>query len=306
MNIPGDTGHPWRLNKFVEYQHKASSCGPPFLASYAREGGLSPAEVKSLCWFNSAVYSEITACLLFAQRDAVRGDPDGFWRANKSRLIFGSARKHAKNMDWFPDLVRDEPELTGKNSAELYKQLRAVRYVGRFAADKFLESYHFMAQKGLIPLRLEAEGLDWKNGDNFTSGLLNIFYRDEEADAFDATGKLTTAVQPLAEEAMAAVRARYPDQESLDMIVVLSKACSFRNLFKGRRYGGFHHDRQMEQLKAYETTWPGQVELWDELWRLRRQTYSPTLLGEIGGWAGVRKERSKLWLTKGLTGVEEL
>jgi DNA repair photolyase len=39
---------------------------------------------------------------------------------------------------------------------------------------------------------------------------------------------------------------------------------------------------------------------------MRSHLYHESLLGEKGGWTGIRKERKKLWVEKGLTGVEDV
>ena len=84
----------------------------------------------------------------------------------------------------------------------------------------------------------------------------------------------------------------------------MGKICSFRNLFKASRYGGFHHDRELGVLREYEKTLPQYEDLWDRVFRLRRAMFDERFLGELHNWNGIRKERKKLWLEKGLTGVE--
>ena len=85
----------------------------------------------------------------------------------------------------------------------------------------------------------------------------------------------------------------------------IGKICSFRNLFKNARYGGFHHDRQLQVIKEYEKVLPEYEYLWKECYDLRKTMFDKRFLGELNGWNGIRKERKKLWLTTGLTGAEK-
>lgn len=105
-------------------------------------------------------------------------------------------------------------------------------------------------------------------------------------------------------EVQAAIKYYYPE-EDVGVSVVTPKICSWRNLFKGKRYGGYHHDRQLEQIKHYEACYPGDP-LWKELYKIRELTFPKTLLGEWCGWSGIRKERKTLWLREGKTGVEDI
>jgi hypothetical protein len=329
LDIPNDTGHPFRLNKFVEYQHKARSVAPPLLATFADRIGLSEDDIIMLCWYHSLTYCEITAIYMSIElpySGINKREVREFWEEEKPNLIFGSARKYAKNLDWFIPLmaqfmsdIKREPydwlvRIAGKGSPEtkynnIYKYLSKWKFMGRFSIERFLEILVFMSEKGLIPIKVRSKEVDWKHGSNLTSGILNIYYKDKEAEKFNKTGQISPEdakfVAEKADEIFETVLKKYPNQESKDFIVIISKICSFRNLFKGARYGGYHHDRQLEQLLHYKKAYP-KNRLWNLLFSLRKKCYPAALLGEFGGWTGIRKERKKLWLTEGLLGVEEV
>jgi len=327
MNIPGDTGHPWRLRKFVEYQHAVPPIGPATYLEWAKVWKYSPDECVKLAWFNSLSYCELTALFLL-HRLPLGTDYAEFWRRNKSRLIFASARMYVKNMDWFFPLMDKFSEVVCANGPYgwlsmlvgregdpqrayqiVYKELMRWPYMGRFSVELFTDAIVQMSREGLLgpSLRFEADTLEWKKGASVTSGLLNIFYQDDAADIFDKTGKLEDryivfldrAIVKVAEE----IERRHPEQDT-SISVITPKLCSWRNLFKGRRYGGFHHDRQLEQLRHYQEAYPKDP-LWKRVENLRRRIFVPELLGEVGGWDGIRKERKRLWLDRGLTGIEE-
>ena len=333
-NIPGDTGKSWRLNKFVEYQHEVPSIHYRVLGEYIKKHNLNPDDAVMMCWYMSCTYNEVTCILLNRVFNWRKLTPESlksycrkFWGGWKTSLDFGSSRKYAKNMDWFPELMiefikvthkKPYKWLTGIIRAQLhitpessYKaicdRLEEFDFVGRFARDLFMESIMYL--KDYLNLDLvEPSKLDWNRCANLTSGVLNIAYKDEEANLFDKLGKLPKGIT---EDQLTRYLARiqthihevYPEQAD-DINLFVGKICSFRNLFKASRYGGFHHDRELGVLKAYEKLFPEYQDLWDDVYALRKVMFPERFLGELHGWSGIRPERKKLWLRKGMTGVE--
>ena len=138
--IPGDTGHPWRLKKFVEYQHEVPSIHYRVLGEYIKKYVSNKDEAVMMCWYMSATYNEVTCVLLneiFHWQDLtpknVRSYCQDFWAEYKKVLDFGSSRKYAKNMDWFPVLME---EFTRKTKLHPYKWL-----LDKSQSDTPLESY---------------------------------------------------------------------------------------------------------------------------------------------------------------------
>lgn len=327
-NIPGDTGDNWRLNKFVEYQHEVPSIHYRLLGEYIKRNSLSKNDAVMMCWYLSTTYNEITCILLheiFKWKEltpkTLKPYCNDFWVEMKPFLDFGSARRYAKSMDWYPKILENVirktkkhpyrwlKSLEGKTPKESYdnvfKNLRSTPYVGRFAAELFMELALYIQDYLEFPCE-ETSKLDWKDCSNLTSGLLNIFYLDEEADLYDEKKRLPVTEEFLTEKievVQKAIKKRYPKQDN-DINLFSGKICSFRNLFKNKRYGGFHHDRELGVIRTYEKTLPQYQHLWDEIFDIRQDLFDPRFLGELHNWNGIRKERKKLWLTKGLTGVE--
>lgn len=333
--IPNDLGGDWRLHKFVEYQHHAPAIDPITLVEFAKRRKLDKDDCVLLAWFHSLTYCEITAAFLFDRFWDGHMHLDKleyFWKENKPKLIFGSARKYVKNMDWFVQLVTtfllDIEETDGnirpyawleyisgeaetdckKKYKNIEKYLGKWKFMGRFSIDLFTEEIIAFEKAGLIPLKIENDGYDWNKTSNLTSGLLNIFYMDEAANDFDKgelsiTPPLNDFLNKKLWVTLKAVKERYPEQE-VDKVSVVNKICSFRNLFKKARYGGFHHDRQLGNLIEYTKNYPEYASLWKEFALIREDLWPRHMLGEYGGWTGIRKERKKLWVEKGMTGVE--
>ena len=136
-------------------------------------------------------------------------------------------------------------------------------------------------------------------------------YEDELADNFDAK-KIKTqelkALRPRLESTVDdiknAIRKKYGQDKDRSQFV--TKLCSFRNLFKGKRYAGYHHDRQLGYLIKYSESLPKFETLWKECFELRKECYPKRFLGEMNGWKGVRNNMNKLWIQKGLTNAEPL
>lgn len=327
-HIPQDNGVDWRLHKFIEYQHEVPSIHYRVLGEYIKLYVKSQNRAVMLCWYMSCTYNEVTCVLLDKLVDMPEITPSNvnsyfqdFWAKWKDTLDFGSSRKYAKNMDWFPTLMTNFIRKTHKNPIswlksfnkedgetnykELFSELTSMPYVGRFAAELFMESVLYLNDYFGTNFK-EPSKLDWKKCSNLTSGILNIFYMDEEANLYDKTKKLPVSEEFLTQKLnliQAEISKVYPEQDN-DINLFVGKVCSFRNLFKASRYGGFHHDRELEVLKGYEYRLPEFQNLWNRIYDLRKSMFDERFLGEIGGWDGIRKERKKLWLTQGRTGVE--
>lgn len=321
MLIPNDTGYPWRLEKFIQYQHAVPPVDPSTLLAYTQKERLSAADAVLLAFLHSAVYCEVTAIFLFETLDwkqITSAQLEKFWKEHKPNLLFNSSRRYAKNMNWFVPIIEDGLNRSKRDwlgwvakfpdYSDLRNEIESVVYTGHFAGGRFLEVLLWFSTAGAVPFRLkEPAQLPWSQSANETSGLLNILYADEEADEFDRSGKLAFPLEKLDNaylELHSEIFQRYPKQVRL-RCAAQGKLCSWRNLFKKRRYAGFHHDRQLENIRKYEAAYPKSAELWARLYRLRKSIYAPELLGEIGGWTGIRKERQKLWREEGRTGAEK-
>lgn len=317
------------MNKFVEYQHEVPSIHYRVLGEYIKRYVHDIDDAVMMCWYMSATYNEVTCVLLqeiFDWRSLTPSTVESyckrFWTKYKQFLEFGSARKYAKNMDWFPVLMEQFIRKTKKHPyrwlksvstgspieayLSVYSAISSMKYTGRFATDLFMESILYLQDYfGLV--YKEPSKLDWKKCSNLTSGLLNICYEDEAANEFDKTGKLVFPPEYLHKQLLTVqhgISEVYPEQED-DINLFIGKLCSFRNLFKSSRYGGFHHDRELGWLNSYKQTLPIFDTLWQRIFKLRKVMFDERFLGELHDWSGIRPERKKLWLREGLTGVEK-
>lgn len=319
-HIPGDNGKDYRLKKFVEYQHEVPATDYRFVAEYCRRNSLSKDKIVDLAFILSVTYSEVTTIFINELLRLGKTHWD-IWDM-KENLNFGSAGKYKKYNDeyipimeswdaitggqaykWILKENNDNPEITYRR---IHRKAGAITGVGRFTIDQFLLMICYMKDDLDINIQEPAK-LDWKHCSNQTSGIFNIFYEDERANEYDRTKKvsqqdivyLTAKLKVIQKE----IQSKYPEQDS-SISGFVDKICSFRNLFKASRYGGFHHDRELGVIKEYETLYPEYGYIWEECYRIREDIFPDRLLGEKHGWNGIRKERKKLWLTTGKTGVE--
>ena len=327
MNIPNDTGYPYRLLKYVQYHMAVPPIEPATIIPYCIKNHLSEDSCILIAWYNSMCYCSPTAILLMNLLPNPQNvDLTNFWHRHKKNLLFVSARRYVKNMDWFVPLLSQFVKDTDgksysawlksicnsndgtKNYELLYEYLNHWQYMGRFSIELVMDMLVHMYDKNLlsIPFSSNQAEFNWNDGSNVTSGLLNMFYEDDKADQYDKTHSVPDEWIPFLnekiKEVQQAIKYYYPEQD-VGVSVITPKICSYRNLFKGRRYGGYHHDRQLEQLIHYESVYPN-LPVWKEIYKIRFDCFPHKFLGELGGWKGIRKEREKLWLMEGLTGVE--
>ena len=329
MIIPKDNGSDYRLRKFVEYQNAVPPVHRAICSAWARKREPDEAEIIKLSWFVANSYHELTSFLLF---DLIRYEYDKnsilkkFWFKNRENIQLGSAKIKAKIQDrfllpleWLDDnkinnilniFKRESDPFARYDFCEKYV-LNAPQF-GRFSCDLFLEMIQSFFESGLFSRGVSMKrNFDWKNCSNLTSAVLNIMYEDELADNFDAkkikTGeleKLQPRLEATVDDIKNAIRKKYGQDKDRSQFV--TKLCSFRNLFKGKRYAGYHHDRQLGYLIKYSESLPKFETLWKECFELRKECYPKRFLGEMNGWKGVRNNMNKLWIQKGLTNAEPL
>ncbi len=329
--IPNDKGGDWRIDKFVEYQHKVPPIYQAIFSQYAKNKQLTERESVIASWYMAITYSEITT--IWLMETFPLDDPDRYeswFEENEPKMIFGSAKKYNRYCGRFVALMKDfrkhyfdgtTPEakfysLMGDGSEKqkydsVHKYNGKIREFARFSADLFNECAMVFQDSGRLKGKMSSpNSLDWYKGANETSGMFNLLYEDDLADEYDRTGVASKEMQEwflIFDEKLIYIRDkiwdRYPERK-VDIPLFTPKICSFRNLFKSARYGGYHHDRQLEHIRQYEAWHPKLDYLWQSIYTIRKQVFDPVLLGEINGWTGIRPERKKLWLTYGMTGVE--
>lgn len=296
-----------RMAEYVRYHMTGDAdCPERTLGLWADLHGLSEPERFELAYLFAITYNPPSAVYLFEHRDAIRRDPAGFARRAHDRIIFETDRKYVRIGDRFSRCL--EEFASRLTPAERTVQLlakggrldipRAVReveswyYFGRYSAFLLLEAF-----LDFTGMRFTNASIDWKHGDTATSGLLNLYCFDAEADRFDRTGRLLVdlpSMDAMLDSAIAEIEAAGGDGNVLG---VESTLCAYRKFYKGSRYNGYYLDRMLQEIRRFKALNPSFDA--DELLQIRRSLFPADKLGELSGWDGVRPELKRLYQRTG-------
>ena len=328
IKIPGDTGGDWRAKKFVEYAHFVPPVHQAFLTEYANRRKLTEEQAVLLSFIMGNVYSELTAIFMFEAWDMKCPDlkqVDEFLKEWNDQIVYGSARKWLRYCDrawttfnWFVAETEQQPMqwfnkvAVGSTEREVYESLieasQQCPEYGRFASDLFNEILMVFNKSGHLSKKLKSdESINFYDGMNLTSGMFNIMYMDERANEFDKNEKLTAQEFDLLMNRLLEIKDMYqqahPEKE-VDVPLFVTKICSFRNCFKGKRGGGYHHYRQLKYLRTFEQIAPKYKQLWDECYDIRKTVYPSILRGEDHCIYDIPPGLTKWWLDRGWVGCE--
>lgn len=294
-----------RLNEFVEYHiHGDGECNGIVLKAYADQYDMGGVDRIDLAFFFSITYCVESAIVLLKDRAKICRNPKKYAAENKGKLIFQSDRKYIRMKDSFEKCLRfwkDERtsirDISRFDVLDLNKWIPAVEsYVlfGRFSAYLYLETVAWLTGAKIINA-----SMDWENGATATSGLLNIYCYDDEANLYDRERKLRKPftheeMDKMVEPVLMEIRERGGND---NITMVETSLCAYRKFFKGSRYNGYYLDRMLEEILAMQELFP---DLSRELFVIRKKNFQPKYLGEIGGWKGIRKECKKLYKEHGI------
>lgn len=326
-NIPGDDGELWRIDKLIEYKQLTDYVDLSTLKSYMQKHFTKDKEsfdnVVKLAWYHSLTYSEVSALwMLNNDKDIDYKSVYTWFKTYRDSLPFSSARVYCKNMGWFVPLMRrwlfhtnhvhpyewlrsivKDEDTAGEKYDKIYKELNKWDYMGRFSIDLFLQVLETAYYADAFPFLVKSQEppFKWGKGSNLTSGMLNLIYEDDAANKFDKTGHLDPCLIDKLDDGLDRLYMRCT-QKGLSIqshTTIIPRICTFRNLFKGKRYVGYHQDRQLEQIQQISAIKNSDLDCIDELYGIRKTLWGDHMLGEVSGWQGIRKERKKLFLKTG-------
>ena len=306
-NLPNDDGKAYRKRQFMsllknpEKGYIDGATDYCLLVAFARNYGLRDDERFWLAYLYGLSYSQTTAIRTFLEfpnlsRVKLR-QLEKFWESNKETLYFNHDRKYVKNNNAFVPAIKNIQELTQGMSPLYYwddltqegfrPMYRAVKrdwyYFGPMGLYLF-----FDALWGLLPQwYVDPDKLDWKScGKTVPEGMAHFLYLDEVVDSkeypLNRFDKMVELIQQRSEQ---------------PLVIIESTLCAFRKLFKGTRYVGYYADRMLLECKQYGKPL---LDKGVDLWKYREQTIPKEMLGELNGWDGIREDRLRLWLEKGV------
>ena len=298
--------NPERMKEFIAYRvGPDNSCNNIVLKKWAQMHGLSLQDKYDLSFFFSATYCVPSACILYLEQKKQGILNDAFLDGIKKSLVFQSDRKYMRMKDNLERCYKDyrkthysvlsflRKTATG-SKIDLEKAVKEVSkwtMYGRFSAFLFLEAFIGISEAGFVNATI-----DWKDGETTTSGLLNLFGYDSQAELFDKTGKLPFSASFLDNLLKITVREISKAGASENVTEIETALCAYRKFHKGTRYNGYYIDRMLEELNVMKADFP---ELCAELFAIRRNNIDVSLLGEVCGWDGIRTELKKKYLLTG-------
>lgn len=308
-HIPGDTGGNWRAHKFLEYAIGAPTVCHPTILAYAEKAGWSKDEVVTASFLHCLFYEELTAIFGVEKFSTNLRAACKYWdfhtphtNPDKRRVI--TMNLYPAAIDNWLSLTEGQPHAwvsQFSSRKELRKGITSVKNIGGFSADLFENCIYAAGYS------LDERFPEWRSTPQLSIGMCHVLYKDGKA----ASIRSSKFVSPRDEEKLSLyfdrlchqMEKEYPGNPPESWY---TKLCSWANLFQGTRYGGFHHDRQLENLHWHEKNFPEGALIWRRVYSLRKKLWKHHMLGELNDWDGIRPERKKLWLREGLTGVEKV
>lgn len=321
-------------NKFIEYQHKAKSVYLDFLLNYlVDKRNLDVEKIFLVLFFFCYTYSEIDAIYIFETIDSCRlWDKKyilDYFSEHEKNISFCSARVKSKNKrifqescesylsvfqsEWVGGILENIVSKNMWNKLKcinaLEKRVLRIRNIWDFSSRKFIEVVEYLWRFGgnkLLSYFENTSKVDWFVSKNMTLWALRCMWEKDIHDKFAESGTLETEEIKKLNWFLAWVSEQIKEYQNWELVsqnVFLQKLCSFENLYKSKRYWGYHHDRQLINIRNKEKNNVGN-DFVNRMFFLRKKSYSKTMLGEVGGREWYRNPMKYLRIEKGRTGVE--
>ena len=295
-----------RWNEFINYHINGDGeCNGIVLKKYADNHRLTMNQRIELAYMFSVTYCVCSAIVLLNEIDQIEADVDAWIKENKSKIIFQSDRKYIRMKDsfkrvllfYFSNKKRIHEIFDCCGVIDLNKLIPEVEswvLFGRFSAYLLLETVAWLLGSKIINASME-----WENGATATSGLMNLYCYDLEADEFDRKRTLQspfnqTVMQAMADPLLEDIK-QFGGNNNITMVE--TSLCAYRKFFKGSRYNGYYLDRMLEEILFMKKNYP---DITEEIIKIRYESFDKKYLGEIGGWTGIRKECKRLYRDYGI------
>jgi hypothetical protein len=291
-----------RLSEFIAYHKNGDGeCNSVVLKGWADQKKLTTLQRFELCYWFSVTYCVLSAIVLYKNR-LDHKNLEGL----KNKIIFQSDRKYVKMENRFEKVISfylnnlknpytflNKVIKNGKMDIEkAVNECTRWPLFGRFSSFLFLEAFSWLTSLPVIN-----SSIDWKKGDTATSGLLNVFGYDKEADEFDKKNTLYLSYKNLNDLLKKLINEIRKNGGITDITCIETTLCAYRKHYKGTRYNGYYLDRMLEELNKMKTFYPAEVK---ELFSIRKEKFNQKYLGELNGWTSIRKDLKKLYKIKGL------
>ena len=305
-SLPNDDGKTYRRKKFLsllknpERGYIDGATDYCLLVAFADDHDLDRDERFLLAYLYGLSYSQTTAIRTYMEFWDLEGvkaaQLERFWKLNKNSLYFNPDRKYVKNNDAFVPALLNIKNLAGYDPTDywenlleggfslLYKRIKKDWfYFGPMGIYLFLDALY-----GLIPdWYVDPDQIDWRHcGQTVPEGMAHLLYQDDLVES---------GSYPL--EVFNSIVKKIQRKTDQPVVLIESTLCAFRKLFKGTRYVGYYADRMLLECQQTDSYLR---DLGVDIWSYRAQVIPQKYLGEVNGWSGIREDRMKLWLKKGV------
>jgi len=230
-----------------------------------------------------------------------------WWKANKQKTLFQTDRAKVKNFDLLTKIIKSYTKLVGssqedtirsfKTYEELYEFASKIYYFGRFSIFNYTQSLWEITNTRHLPTFFNL-----KEAESCRNGLCYVFDRHEYIKRKNQSSPkiryniLDKDLQILIKR----LKKRLPSIP-VNIWNLETALCAFKKLFWATRYLGYYIDRQQSEILLLQKNVKEGVN-WKPLWDFRKEFFDHDLLGEIGGWQGMRMKRGQIFKHSRLLG----
>lgn len=224
-----------------------------------------------------------------------------WWENNKDKTIFQTDRNRVKSYNLLTTIFKSYKDLVGNSQFDtfsrfldienleerydaLYKFCSNIYYFGRFSLFNYLETLNELTEIKNIPSKLDLKDAEsCRNGLCYACGLDNLVtLHHKKTTAKIDYNYLDEMLKKLKRE----LKDENPEID-VNYFNIETCLCGYKKLFWDTRYLGYYIDRMLKEIIDIEKSVNSGVE-WSILRDFRCEFFDHQLLGEIGGWSGIR------------------
>ena len=309
----------WKHYKLCQRKYiSTGDCDPayPILRYLLQHNNYNIEDAYWLSFLYSTCYSTPTAWVMFktlpAYKDITKEKLEAWWVINKSRLLFTTDRAKVKNFNKFVPMILSYKEIMGNSQADTMKKLRGktpeetynnvykyfnkIYYVGRFSLFLITEVINVLTDYPMRPT-----GLDLVDAESCRNGLCYALGLDDWVHFHGKQGKnwkgLTKEqydyLYKMLDKLVKESQTECP-KLNINYWNVETTLCAYKKYYWKTRYIGFYLDRQLAGLIQTIKNYPELKNDWALFYRGRKELFDNNYLGELHGWASIRKHKMGL------------
>lgn len=309
----------FRKDRWVGYKYYhcmmliSGDCDPayPMLRYIADRFELNMEQRYWLAFLYAASYCGPTAYYILNEfpdyENADAGRMQRWWEKNKQRCVFQTDRLRVKTQNQLVRMFESYRSFCGENQEQkfrsmlsgnkmesyesVYAECRNLYYYGRYSLFLLLEAVHVLTGLPITPTTVP-----WKEALSSRNGLFYAINREDRLDQ-NLTDEDVKVLEDAEYKVLEELNREFPQYEH-NAWNIETTLCAYKKLWRNKRYLGYYIDRQQAEISKMEENVNVGVS-WSPLWDFRYEYFSHRMLGEIGGWDGVRNNRMDFFTRTG-------